>query len=109
LSDGALVLAAGNWATTSPGVLNPSYWALPVLTDLGRLTGDTRWTQIVATSVRVMQSLTTNGTTLPPDWAHANGASASAAPNPGGQPADVRYSFDAQRAPVWFALGGHDA
>jgi endoglucanase len=107
LADGSLVLAAGNWATGSPGTLNPSYWAMPVLTDLGRLTGDTRWNDLAATSTRLVAALTQNGTRLPPDWARADASVVTATPAPNGQAPDVRYSFDAQRVVVWFALGDH--
>ena len=37
---GTPVLTAGPWATGRPASLDPSYWALPALTGLARLTGD---------------------------------------------------------------------
>jgi len=109
LADGTLVLAAGNWATGSPGTLNPSYWAVPVLSELGRLTGDTRWNDLAVTSTRLVAALTQNGTRLPPDWARVDGSAVTATPAPDGKSPDVRYSFDAQRAVVWFAMGDHQA
>ena len=35
-----LVPVAGDWATTSPAVVNPSYWMPSVFDELGQLTGD---------------------------------------------------------------------
>lgn len=105
LGDGTFVLAAGTWATGSPGTLNPSYWALPVLTDLSRLTADARWGDLAATSTRLVASLTENGTRLPPDWARADRSTVTATPAPNGTVPEVRYSFDAQRVAVWFARG----
>jgi endoglucanase len=105
-ADGRFLLAAGNWATGTPATLNPSYWALPAIQDLARLTGDTRWTQLAATSVTVVDELTRHGAELPPDWARVDGAVVSATPAPNHQAPDVRYALDAQRIPVWFASGG---
>jgi endoglucanase len=109
LPDGTMVLAAGNWATGSPGTLNPSYWALPALTALGRLTNDTRWTALAATTTKLTTDETDDGRQLPPDWERVDGGNIAPEPAPGGQAPDVRYSFDAQRVITWFAAGGTDS
>jgi endoglucanase len=108
LSDGTLVLVAGNWATTPPIAVNPSYWAVPVLADLGRLTGDSRWHDLAASSTSLVAALTKDGTELPPDWAQAEGSAVTATPPPSHRSQDVRYSFDAQRVVIWFAAGRRD-
>lgn len=102
--DGSLVLAAGPWATGRPASLDPSYWALPALTGLGRLTGNTKWQRLAADSVRLADRLTGGGRMLPPDWAKLT-ASGELAPEPapdGSQP-QTEYGLDAQRTVAWFA------
>ena len=102
--DGREALAAGDWATGSPGTLNPSYWAIPVLDDLARRTGDPRWSTLAAESVRLVDLLTGSGQRLPPDWARVDGLLVRATPAPSGAVPDVRYSLDAQRVIVWLAV-----
>ena len=109
LSDGSLVLAAGNWATEPPGTVNPSYWALPALEGLALLTNDARWTQIADTSVRLVAEATDNGQRLPPDWAQIDGASITAIASPNHDVPEARYSFDAHRVVPWFAAGSEEA
>jgi endoglucanase len=100
---GRPVLAAGPWATGSPASLNPSYWAVPAFTDLGRATGDKRWAALAAGSVSDARGLSGDGRTLPPDWARLDGTRMSPTPSPNGQPAAVQYGPDAQRLVVWLA------
>lgn len=101
LADGGHTLAAGDWATGSPGTLNPSYWALPILADVGRRTGDPRWSALRSDSERLLVSLTDAGRRLPPDWARVDGPLVRPTPAPSGAVPDVRYSLDAQRSMVW--------
>jgi len=100
-----LVLAAGPWATGSPATLNPSYWSLPAFTELGRLTGDQRWTQLAGTALEVTRTLTEEGRLLPPDWARVDGSRIIPTAAPSGSPNQVQYGLDAQRLPVWLAVG----
>ena len=101
LADGGETLAAGDWATGTPGTLNPSYWALPVLADVARRTGDRRWSALRSESERLLSSLTDAGRRLPPDWARVDGPLVRPTPAPSGEVPDVRYSLDAQRSIVW--------
>jgi len=93
---GTLVLTAGPWAAGRPDTLDPSYWSLPALTGLARLTGNHRWLRIARGAVTLTARLTGNGTLLPPDWAEIT---------PGGTvyPQTDQYGLDAQRTVVWFA------
>jgi hypothetical protein len=93
---GTLVLTAGPWAAGRPDTLDPSYWSLPALTGLARLTGNHRWLQIAHGAVTLTAHLTGNGAQLPPDWAEMT---------PGGAvyPQTAQYGLDAQRTVVWFA------
>ena len=63
-----LVLVAGDWATTSPAVVNPSYWMPTVFDELAHLTDDPRWSEIATTTIDLVDQLTQSGSMLPPDW-----------------------------------------
>ena len=97
-----LVPVAGDWATTSPAVVNPSYWMPSVFDELGQLTGDARWSQVATTSIDLVDQLTRDGATLPPDWGQLTSSGPAATAAPSGSP-DVQYGLDAQRVPIWFA------
>jgi endoglucanase len=102
--EGGRVLAAGQWATGEPATLNPSYWAIPILRDLARLTGDQDWDELADTAVDVAGVVTDEGTRLPPDWVRVDDGRPAPTPAPDGRVPDVRYSLDAQRTVVWFSL-----
>ncbi|MBR7825974.1 hypothetical protein KDK95_06630 [Actinospica sp. MGRD01-02] len=92
---GMSILAAGPWATGRPATLDPSYWSLPALTGLARLTGNDQWLRIADGAVALAQQLTRSGALLPPDWA---GLAADGTVYP-----EAQYGLDAQRTVVWFA------
>jgi len=94
---GTLVLTAGPWAAGHPDTLDPSYWSLPALTGLARLTGNHRWLQIAHGAVALTAHLTGNGALLPPDWAEMT-------PDGAVYPQTAQYGLDAQRTVVWFAV-----
>jgi endoglucanase len=93
---GTPVLAAGPWATGDPATLDPSYWSLPALTGLARLTGNQQWLQIADGAVALTARLTRNGALLPPDWAGLDAGGAV-------YPDSAQYGLDAERTVVWFA------
>jgi endoglucanase len=101
---GMPVLTAGPWAIGQPVMLDPSYWAIPALQDLAKLTGRQEWHRLAVGAVSMTRELTQNGQLLPPDWAELTvGGALLAVPSPdGGQP-QAQYGPDAQRAVVWFA------
>lgn len=101
---GTPVLAAGPWATGRPASLNPSYWSLPALTGLARLTGDPRWRRLAGGAVALAGQLTGGGRALPPDWAQLSAAGVLAPePAPDGSQPQTQYGLDAQRTVAWFA------
>jgi endoglucanase len=103
-ASGSLVPVAGDWATSSPAVVNPSYWMPGVFDDLARLTGDDRWSELSSTTVALVDAATSGGSSLPPDWGRLDGTSLEPTPAPDGS-VGVQYGLDAQRVPMWFASG----
>jgi endo-1,4-beta-D-glucanase Y len=99
------VLTAGTWATGRQTSLDPSYWALPALTGLARLTGNQQWQQLADGAVTLTNRLTASGRDLPPDWAQLiDGGALAPAPAPNGSEPQAEYGLDAQRTVVWFAI-----
>jgi len=104
-SGGTPVLTAGPWATGRPASLDPSYWALPALTGLARLTGDRQWQQLAGSAVALTSRLTASGRDLPPDWAQLTGEGAlTPVPAPDGSEPQAEYGLDAQRTVLWSAV-----
>jgi endo-1,4-beta-D-glucanase Y len=98
------VLTAGPWATGRPASLNPSYWSLPAMQGLARLTGDQAWQRMAAAAITLTGQLTQNGRMLPPDWAALTaGGALHPEPAPDGSQPQTQYGPDAQRTVVWFA------
>lgn len=103
IAAGAPVIVAGPWATTtSPPTVNPSYWMPGVFAALAHYTGDSRWDRAGAASVRLVAQLTSDGRTLPTDWAGLANDRLVPAADPGGG-APVQYGLDAARLPLWFS------
>lgn len=103
--DGMRVLAAGPWATGRPASLDPSYWALPALVGLARLTRDPGWRQLASAAVTLTSRLTKDGRKLPPDWAQLSAGGVPApVPAPDGSEPQPEYGLDAQRTIAWFAV-----
>ena len=102
---GTSILAAGPWATGRPASLDPSYWALPALAGLARLTGNGQWRRLAGGAVTLAGRLTRGGRVLPPDWAKLTAAGALAPePAPDGSQPLAQYGLDAQRTVAWFAV-----
>jgi endoglucanase len=98
-----LTLTAGPWATVSPVSIDPSYWSLPAMQSLARLTGRAEWHRLALDSVSVTAKLSRGGDFLPPNWAEL-GPALAVRPSPGGYPPQIQYGPDAQRTVVWFAV-----
>jgi endoglucanase len=101
--DGRSLLVAGDWATTFPAVVDPSYFVPAAVGALGRASGDPRWKQLGETSREVVAQLTNRPTGLAPDWAvvESDGtARATAAPK---QEGEAVFGYDAVRVPLWEA------
>lgn len=95
-----LVPAAGDWATKTPPVMNPSYWMPWVARSIASATGDDRWSKAADTMEKLLATVS-----LPPDWATVDG-DALAPAGVGGGSGTPQYGPDAQRVPVFLAAGG---
>jgi endoglucanase len=101
-----LVLTAGPWAAGSSAgsIVNPSYWSLPALESLARLTGNDAWHRLAVSAVTLAGQLSKNGRLLPPDWGRVDSAGAvQPVPAPDGSEPQVEYGPDAARTVIWFA------
>ncbi len=97
------VLLAGPWAA-SDRIVNPSYFAVGLMSRLYQVTGEQRWQPVAATARRLLDELTADGPGLVPDWASvaADGTGVTARPPPSG--GDVVSGFEAGRAYVQLAV-----
>ncbi|MBJ7470156.1 MAG: hypothetical protein JHD16_02600 [Solirubrobacteraceae bacterium] len=91
------VLVAGPWARTSPAVVNPSYFSPRAYDALFEATGDRRWQELQDTSLEIIDGLTTNSPSLPPDWARVHGTQVVPSYQPGDPSKGVRFAYEATR------------
>lgn len=102
---GRPVLVAGPWARSEePHRTVPGYFAPAVFASMARLTGDTTWDELAASSRAVTSQLVDGGERLVPDWATVDGDGRSedvGAPRSGA--ADGHFGLDAARLYVWLA------
>lgn len=95
------VLVAGQWATTAPQRVNPSYSSPAAYRALGAASGDPRWHELAAGDRRLLDTLL-SAAALPPDWAQVEqDGTVHAMPPPGG--GAVAFGLDAQRVAVRYA------
>lgn len=81
-------------------IINLSYWVFPALERLTVLTGDSGWSDLSASGVRLIQSASANAAGLPADWTamHRNkGIVGTARKFPG------KFSYNAIRVPLYLA------
>jgi endoglucanase len=102
---GRSLLVAGDWATTFPAVVDPSYFSPAAFTALGRASGDPRWEQLTETSAEVLGELTDRPTGLAPDWALVEADGVAVPTAPPGEEGEATFGYDAVRVPLWQATG----
>jgi endoglucanase len=83
-------------------VLNPSYYALPMLAELARLAPSARWQQLIRDGTQLIARAQFGQWQLPPDWLLVTRPSLQLSVAPGWAP---RFSFDAIRIPLWSTWG----
>jgi endo-1,4-beta-D-glucanase Y len=101
---GQTILVAGPWATTAPYWVDPSYFDPETFDLLLQETGDERWASIESSSEAVLESVTNNGTQLPPNWVQVD-ASGHASPSGGPAGGTANYGYDAFRVLIRQAEG----
>ncbi len=100
------VLMAGSWTLAGSPVVNPSYFDPRAFRALGSATGDPQWWRSLSDGgYEVVEQLRADGSVLPPDWAQLRPTGTVQAISGLGEIGGrVRYSFDAARLPVRFAV-----
>jgi endoglucanase len=95
------LLAAGNWATQAPYVVNPGYFSPRADAELLAATSDARWSDMTRSQRTIGWQLVGPGK-LPPDWASVDAAGHAVPTGPvtGGP---VQFGLDAARFPIRMA------
>jgi endoglucanase len=83
--------------------VNPSYLMPSVFDALASLTSDDTWSGLADSSTALLQSVTRDGSLLPPDWSRLDGSTLVPVADASGAPGAAQYGPDAQRVPLWFA------
>ncbi|UFN47308.1 glycosyl hydrolase family 5 [Roseomonas sp. OT10] len=98
-----LLPGARGFERTDETVVNPSYYALPLLRLVARGSPDSAWLPLAVDGVRLLRDACLGPWGLPADWVavpHDGGPVTAAS----GWPA--RFSYDAVRVPLWLAWAG---
>lgn len=104
-----VVLVAGPWATSTPAVIDPSYFSPEAFSALAQLSAKAKWRSVAASSKTIVGRLTSKPRRLPPNWATLSrslGPTGITAPGQTGSPA---YGLDAARTEVWSAASCRSA
>jgi endoglucanase len=80
-------------------VVNPSYYAFPMINDIARVLPSAQWDQIQNDGRKLIEQGRFGLWSLPPDWLRIAKADGARSPAPGWPP---RFSFDAVRVPLWW-------
>jgi endoglucanase len=97
--DGERVLVAGSWAVADR-VVNPSYFSPCAFSTLQHATGDSRWKDVLRSSIHIVDTLTESS--LPPDWAIVDDDSIRAVPALSGGSDRPEYGPEAARVAMRF-------
>jgi endo-1,4-beta-D-glucanase Y len=81
-------------------VINPSYYAFPMMTELARLVPSPRWSRLRADGRSLLERGRFGQWSLPPDWLLIGKHDLAMSPAPGWPP---RFSYDAIRVPLWWS------
>ncbi len=101
ISGEGIVLTAGNWSTTTPATVNPSYFSPRADRVLGEASDDPRWDLLSQTQRAVSWQLIGTGN-LPADWVRVD-AVGTATPTPTDTAGNTQYGMDAARFPIRMA------
>ena len=104
-----MVRRAGPFTVLLPGVdgfetrdaviVNPSYYAFPMMSELAKFVPSQQWDQLQTDGMKLIETGRFGRWMLPPDWLRIGKTDAAMSPASGWPP---RYSFDAVRVPLWW-------
>ncbi len=96
-----IVLLPGceGFETTDAIIINPSYYAFPMMTELAKIVPSPEWDLLQTDGRRLIDQGRFGHWSLPPDWLRIAKTDAALSPAPGWPP---RFSYDAVRVPLWW-------
>jgi endoglucanase len=80
-------------------VINPSYYAFPMMAELAVVAPDPQWSILQRDGEVLLERGRFGRWSLPPDWLRIGKADLALSPAPGWPP---RFSYDAIRVPLWW-------
>ena len=80
-------------------IVNPSYYAFPMITEMARVVPSPQWNRLQRDGGALIEQGRFGRWGLPPDWLRISKADAALSPAPGWPP---RFSYDAVRVPLWW-------
>jgi endo-1,4-beta-D-glucanase Y len=83
-------------------IVNPSYYAFPMMNALAKIVPSTQWDQLQSDGRTLIEQGRFGHWSLPPDWLRIAKTNAALSPAAGWAP---RFSFDAVRVPLWWSWG----
>jgi endoglucanase len=105
-----LLRQIGRFAVLLPGIkgfetadaiiVNPSYYAFPMMNELARNMPSPHWDRLQRDGRALIEQGRFGRWSLPPDWLRIGKKDAALSPAPGWPP---RFSFDAIRVPLWWS------
>jgi endo-1,4-beta-D-glucanase Y len=80
-------------------VINPSYYAFPMMSELAKVVPSEQWDRLQQDGKTLIETGRFGRWSLPPDWLRIAKKDATLSPAPGWPP---RFSYDAIRVPLWW-------
>jgi endo-1,4-beta-D-glucanase Y len=81
-------------------IINPSYYAFPMMTELAKLVAPQEWDRLQRDGRSLLERGRFGRWSLPPDWLRIGTTDSVLSPAPGWPP---RFSYDALRIPLWWS------
>ena len=104
-----LVRQVGSFTVLLPGIegfestdaiiVNPSYYAFPMMSELEKLVPSQKWDELQQDGRRLLEQGRFGRWSLPPDWLRIGKTDSGVSPARGWPP---RFSYDAIRVPLWW-------
>jgi endo-1,4-beta-D-glucanase Y len=94
-----LLPALQGFETKTAIIINPSYYAFPMIAELAKLVSSAQWDRLQRDGRALIERGRFGKWELPPDWLRINRTGMALSPAPGWPP---RFGFDAIRVPLWY-------